>query len=121
MAGIRFCADVFIFSRLVEAGPTAARIVFGLGIKENCATADAAEDAFFFEVVVFSAERAFGAFLTGDLILQVGELLPPFFVRFFDFIVHFLLRVVSVYSLMVGRIKKMVDLVSLFPDSFHLC
>ena len=75
-----FLEDFGAFEGFGEAGPAAAAIEFIEGGEEGFAGDDVDVDAFFFAVVEFAGEGAFGAAFLGDLLLERGE----FFDRFLE-------------------------------------
>jgi hypothetical protein len=83
---VGFEPDIFVIEGLEEGWPSGAGFEFGIGFEEGQIASDAVVDAGFFVFEMSSAECGFGAFVTKDFVLLVGELLFPFFVGFDDFI-----------------------------------
>src|SRR5450631_1766423 len=81
-AVIRYQRYVVVVDRLPEARPAGAGLVFGLGVEERLPTADAAKDAVFLGVGVFTAAGALGSFAACDVELFGRQELFPFIVGF---------------------------------------
>ncbi len=85
VTGVAQFDGVVAFERAPETRPTRTRIVFLRGTGQGFATTDAVIHACIFVVVVFTGKRPFGATLTGDAVLLLGQLRFPFSVGFDDF------------------------------------
>jgi len=72
------------FNGLVEAGPAASGIEFGVAHEERVAAGGADVGAIVLGIPVFSAERRLGALLAQDPVLHRVELFLPLGVWFFD-------------------------------------
>src|SRR5262245_7032592 len=67
--------------RLVEAGPTGARVELGAGVEQRLAATDAFVHAIVVVVPVLAGEGAFGAVLAGHAVLLRRQLLAPLLIR----------------------------------------
>src|SRR4030095_2876997 len=79
-----FGLDVLLRYRLPKAWPAGAGIEFGVGAKELVAATSAAIHPLLVVIPIFAGKRAFGALLTANLNMFVGEFLLPFFIGLFD-------------------------------------
>src|ERR1035438_2941348 len=77
ITGVRYALNILRGDRIPEAGPPGSGVKLGLGAEQRIVTADAAVEAFFVQVPVFSGERHFGVGLAGDVESVRGELPAP--------------------------------------------
>jgi len=87
MGRVRFRCDIFVVYRHEKAGPSGARFEFSLRAKQFSAAGGTAVQTILVIVPILARERAFGAFLTGYIVLFWGEAGSPFGVGFL-YLVH---------------------------------
>ena len=78
--------DVVFGQRQPEARPPRARIILVIRAEKRRATANTSVSAGFFARVIFTGKGAFSPFLTANLVLFGGQLVPPFGLGFNDFL-----------------------------------
>ena len=88
MAVVLFFGDPIFGQRLPKTGPTRTRLVLGVGTEQIVAAARAAVDPTLLVVTERAGEGPLGALLTGDMLLFLGQITPPFRVALGHFLSH---------------------------------
>src|SRR5581483_2205553 len=88
VAVIFFLLNVLCLNRLPEARPAATGVEFGRGREQISTTTNTLIGTFFVFEIILSCEWPFGGFLSAHRVLRRGQLRAPFFISFFNFIVH---------------------------------